>query len=84
MSFRSATSFRLDMLLGSGGSDNLGHLNKLVHEINQMVASYKSLVQLIGTSSDNAHVREDMTALREQCLKTCDTAKNCLLPQLKR
>ncbi|KFD72541.1 hypothetical protein M514_04018 [Trichuris suis] len=56
---------------------------KLVHEINHMVATYKSLVQLVGTHLDTVHLREDLLHLKDQCLKTCDSAKNCILPQLK-
>ncbi|KHJ48745.1 hypothetical protein D918_01049 [Trichuris suis] len=55
----------------------------LVHEINHMVATYKSLVQLVGTHLDTVHLREDLLHLKDQCLKTCDSAKNCILPQLK-
>ncbi|KRZ51845.1 hypothetical protein T02_16118 [Trichinella nativa] len=56
---------------------------KLVHEINHMVASYKNMVQSVGTHSDSVHLREDLQHLKEQCLRTCDSAKNCILPQLK-
>ncbi|XP_003374208.1 conserved hypothetical protein [Trichinella spiralis] len=56
----------------------------LVHEINHMVASYKNMVQSVGTHSDSVHLREDLQHLKEQCLRTCDSAKNCILPQLKR
>ncbi|KRX89299.1 hypothetical protein T4E_4484 [Trichinella pseudospiralis] len=58
-------------------------LLKLVHEINHMVASYKNMVQSVGTHSDSVHLREDLQHLKEQCLRTCDSAKNCILPQLK-
>ncbi|OUC45991.1 hypothetical protein D917_08082, partial [Trichinella nativa] len=49
-----------------------------------MVASYKNMVQSVGTHSDSVHLREDLQHLKEQCLRTCDSAKNCILPQLKR
>ncbi len=57
---------------------------QLVNEVNHQVALYRQLLQSIGTLSDSASVRKEVVNTRLQCLKTCDTTKNCVLPQLKR
>uniref|UniRef100_A0A915J497 Uncharacterized protein n=1 Tax=Romanomermis culicivorax TaxID=13658 RepID=A0A915J497_ROMCU len=55
----------------------------LIHEINHLLAVYHQSLQSVGTPYDNQLSREELSCSRAQCLKTCDTAKNCILPQLK-
>jgi len=48
-----------------------------------MVAAYRQLLQSLGTNAESSHARQELSLNRQQCLRTCDTAKNCILPQLK-
>jgi len=62
---------------------DIAALKHLVHEINLMVAAYRQLLQSLGTNAESSHARQELFSSRQQCLRTCDTAKNCILPQLK-
>jgi len=65
---------------------DLNPLRKLLHEINHLISAYRQLVMQLGMNpmnSDRVSVREDLSSTRQQCLKCCDAAKNCVLPQLK-
>uniref|UniRef100_A0A915HF13 Syntaxin N-terminal domain-containing protein n=1 Tax=Romanomermis culicivorax TaxID=13658 RepID=A0A915HF13_ROMCU len=54
-----------------------------VHEISNLVASYRQLVQTVGTPADSLENRHELTQIRSHCMKNCETLRNAILPQLK-
>ncbi|MFH4974205.1 hypothetical protein AB6A40_000914 [Gnathostoma spinigerum] len=58
-------------------------LQELVHDCNVQLAAYRSTVQCIGTPQDGLQLRKDLDASGRACVRSCEAAKNCVLPQLK-
>ncbi|KAK6028195.1 hypothetical protein OSTOST_05761 [Ostertagia ostertagi] len=55
----------------------------LVHECNVQLALFRNATQGIGTSHDGASLRREVETAGRACLKACEAAKNCVLPQLR-
>ncbi|KJH51682.1 hypothetical protein DICVIV_02113 [Dictyocaulus viviparus] len=55
----------------------------LVHECNLQLALFRNATQGIGTSHDGASLRREVETAGRACLKACEAAKNCVLPQLR-
>ncbi|EPB77929.1 hypothetical protein ANCCEY_03013 [Ancylostoma ceylanicum] len=58
-------------------------LFQLVHECNVQLALFRNATQGIGTSHDGASLRREVETAGRACLKACEAAKNCVLPQLR-
>lgn len=56
---------------------------QLVHDCNVQLAAYRNAVQCIGTNQDGAQLRKDLDASGRACVRSCEAAKNCVLPQLR-
>ncbi|VDM61270.1 unnamed protein product [Angiostrongylus costaricensis] len=56
---------------------------QLVHECNVQLALFRNATQGIGTSHDGASLRREVETAGRACLKACEAAKNCVLPQLR-
>ncbi|PAV58079.1 hypothetical protein WR25_25254 [Diploscapter pachys] len=55
----------------------------LVHECNVQLALFRHATQGIGTSHDGASLRREVETAGRACLKACEAARNCVLPQLR-
>ncbi|VDL78008.1 unnamed protein product [Nippostrongylus brasiliensis] len=55
----------------------------MVHECNVQLALFRNATQGIGTSHDGASLRREVETAGRACLKACEAAKNCVLPQLR-
>lgn len=58
-------------------------LQELVHDCNAQLVQYRSAVQGIGTSQDGAQLRKDVDSYGRACVRSCEAAKSCILPQLR-
>lgn len=47
------------------------------------LAQYRNAVQCIGTSQDGAQLRKDLDTYGRACVRSCEAAKSCVLPQLR-
>lgn len=54
-----------------------------MHDCNVQLATFRNCVQQIGTPSDTAQLRREIDANVQACVRSCEAAKNCVLPQLK-
>lgn len=58
-------------------------LQELLHECNVALATFRGLIQQIGTTADTLQMRRDLDLSCKTCFRSCEAAKNCILPQLK-
>lgn len=58
-------------------------LQELVHDSNVQLAQFRNVVQCIGSNQDGPQLRKDVDSFGRACIKACETAKNCILPQLR-
>ncbi|KAK0400077.1 hypothetical protein QR680_003342 [Steinernema hermaphroditum] len=58
-------------------------LQELVNDCNAQLASFRSVVQCIGTSADNSQLRKDLDASARACIRSCEACTACVLPQVR-
>ncbi|KAM3721078.1 Regulator of G-protein signaling 9-binding protein [Dirofilaria immitis] len=58
-------------------------LQELVHDSNVQLAQFRNVVQYIGTGQDGLQLRNDIDSFGRACIKSCEAAKSCILPQLR-
>ncbi|TMS38634.1 hypothetical protein L596_005314 [Steinernema carpocapsae] len=58
-------------------------LQELVNDCNAQLASFRSVVQCIGTSADNSQLRKDLDASARACIRACEACTACVLPQVR-
>jgi len=58
-------------------------LQELLHDCNQQLATFRNAIQGLGTSSDGPPLRKEVENAARACMRACEAAKNCVLPQLK-
>uniref|UniRef100_A0A0N5BUL0 CPG4 domain-containing protein n=1 Tax=Strongyloides papillosus TaxID=174720 RepID=A0A0N5BUL0_STREA len=58
-------------------------LQELLHDCNLQLAAYRNAVQGIGTSADGVALRKEIDACARACVRSCESTKNCVLPQLR-
>ncbi|VDN93565.1 unnamed protein product [Brugia pahangi] len=61
--------------------DNI--LSQLVHDSNVQLAQFRNVVQCIGTGQDGLQLRSDVDSFGRTCIRACEAAKSCILPQLR-
>ncbi|CEF65104.1 Hypothetical protein SRAE_1000335700 [Strongyloides ratti] len=58
-------------------------LQELLHDCNLQLAAYRNAIQGIGTSADGVALRKEIDACARACVRSCESTKNCVLPQLR-
>ncbi|EFO22788.1 hypothetical protein LOAG_05698 [Loa loa] len=58
-------------------------LQELVHDSNVQLAQFRNVVQCIGTGQDGFQLRNDVDLFGRACIRACEAAKSCILPQLR-
>jgi len=58
-------------------------LQELLHECNVQLAAFRNAIQSIGTTGDGPQLRKEIDNSARACVRSCETTKNCVLPQLK-
>ncbi|EJW75542.1 hypothetical protein WUBG_13554, partial [Wuchereria bancrofti] len=58
-------------------------LSQLVHDSNVQLAQFRNAVQCIGTGQDGLQLRSDVDSFGRTCIRACEAAKSCILPQLR-
>ncbi|XP_032788236.1 uncharacterized protein LOC116925609 [Daphnia magna] len=55
---------------------------KMIGEVNNLVAQFRQLLIIIGQPKDSPDVREKIRRLRRQCVESCKHTNQLLLPQI--
>ena len=52
-----------------------------MHECNVQLATFRNNIQFIGTPNDGIQLRKEIDNSARACIRSCETTKNCVLPQ---
>ena len=55
----------------------------LLHDANVQLATFRNVVQQIGTPTDTIQLRKEVENCVKTCVRACENTKNCVLPQLR-